>query len=81
MAMKLVKKYGMPNEATDSMRVWLNNGPWKRTTLYKVEVELPHEFPAPHTDSLQQVIDYPVPPNKFSYLANFRQRKRGAHQG
>lgn len=69
MAMKLMTKYGLPNEATDSMLVWRNNGPWKRTILYKLEI--PHEFPAPHTDFLQQVIDYQVPPDKFTDLAKY----------
>jgi hypothetical protein len=69
MATKLMTKYGPPDEATSSMLVWHNNGPWKRTILYKEEI--PHEFPAPHTDFLQQVVDYRVPPEKFGDLARY----------
>jgi hypothetical protein len=68
-ARKLVAKYGPPNEANDDMLVWKNNGPWKRTILYKQEI--PHEFPEHHTDFLQQVIDYRVPADKFDDLAKF----------
>jgi hypothetical protein len=31
----------------------------------------PHDFPAPHIDSVESVIDYRVPPEKFSGLAAF----------
>jgi hypothetical protein len=68
-AKKLTAKYGPPNEATDDMLIWKNNGPWKRTILYKQEIS--HEFPAPHTDFLQQVIDYRVPADKFDDLAKY----------
>src|SRR3546814_5051300 len=30
-----------------------------------------HDFPAPHTDSVESVIDYRVPPDKFTALAEF----------
>src|SRR3546814_4880408 len=30
-----------------------------------------HDFPAPHTDSVESVIDYRVPPGKFTALAEF----------
>jgi hypothetical protein len=33
------------------------------TILYKQEI--PHEFPAPHIDLLQQVIEYRVPPSSL----------------
>ena len=33
--------------------------------------EVPHNFPKPHTDLLEQFIDYRVPPEKFSDLAAF----------
>jgi hypothetical protein len=68
-ATKLLAKYGPPNEATSSMLVWNNNGPWKRTILYRQEI--PHSFPEPHTDFLQQTVDYRVPADKFDDLAKF----------
>lgn len=68
-AEKTIQKYGPPDEATASMLVWHKNGPWKKTILYRDEV--PHKFPKPHTDLLEQVIDYKVPPEKFDDLARF----------
>jgi hypothetical protein len=67
--MKIMTKYGPPVGATEDMVMWKNTGPWTRTIVYKKEI--PHEFPAPHTDFLQQTINYRVPPDKFSQLAQF----------
>lgn len=68
-AKKLIAKYGQPNEATPSILVWFNNGPWKRTIITKEEVD--HDFPMPHKDVMQQFIDYRVPPEKFDDLAKY----------
>jgi hypothetical protein len=67
MAQKLVEKYGEPNEITPSRLIWNNNGPWKRTILYGDEIK--HNFPAEHTDFLEQTIDYEVPVMMFEKLA------------
>lgn len=69
LARTLVDRYGMPHEATDSMLVWHYNSPWKRTVLYRDGV--PHNFPRPHTDQLEQTIEYRVLPEKCSELASF----------
>jgi hypothetical protein len=68
-AKEILKKYGRPNEATPSRLIWYNNGPWKRTIAYRDEI--PHNFPQPHSDTVEQFIDYHVPPDKFSDLAKF----------
>lgn len=68
-ARKTMAKYGPPNEATPTMLVWHNNGPWKRTIIYRDEVR--HDFPKPHTDLLEQFIDYQVPLGKFDDLARY----------
>jgi hypothetical protein len=68
-AKKTIEKYGQPDEATESMLIWHNNGPWKQSIVYREEV--PHSFPKPHTDILEQFIDYRVPPEKFDDLALF----------
>ena len=68
-AHRTIDEYGPPNEATPSRLIWFNNGPWKRTIVYRDEV--PHNFPKPHTDLLEQFIDYKVPPEKFSELAAY----------
>ena len=59
--------YGPPNEATPSCLIWYNNGPWKRTIVFCDEV--PHDFPEPHTDVLEQFIDYHVPADKVGLVA------------
>jgi hypothetical protein len=68
-ARKVIAKYGQPAEAVPSRLIWYNTGPWKRTIVYRDEV--PHQFPKPHTDLLEQVIDYRVPAEKFDDLAAF----------
>ena len=68
-ANEIIKKYGPPNEAIPSRLIWYNNGPWKRTIVYRDEV--PHNFPNPHSDVVESFIDYRVPPEKFSELAQF----------
>lgn len=65
----IIKKYGEPNEATASMLVWHDNGPWKRTIVYRDEVA--HDFPKPHTDIVEQFIDFKVPVDKFDELAAY----------
>jgi guanyl-specific ribonuclease Sa len=32
-AMDMMRKYGPPQEATPSMLMWMNNGPWKWTKV------------------------------------------------
>jgi len=68
-ARKTMAKYGRPNETTPTMLVWHNNGPWKRTIIYRDEVQ--HDFPKPHTDLLEQFIDYQVPLGKYDDLARY----------
>jgi hypothetical protein len=68
-ARNMVEAYGLPNEATPSRLIWFNNGIWKRTIVYRDEV--PHNFPAPHVDVLEQVIDYQVPLEKLAEIAAF----------
>lgn len=54
-AMAAMEKYGAPDEATASMLVWHNNGPWKRSVVYRHEA--PHDFPAAHIDVWEQVVN------------------------
>jgi len=68
-ARTVMETYGPPNEATASLLIWHNNGPWKRTILNRDAV--PHDFPMPHPDLLEQFIDYQVPPDKFDELAQY----------
>ncbi|NRF95300.1 hypothetical protein HQN89_30945 [Paenibacillus frigoriresistens] len=68
-AYMLIKKYGLPSEASARRIIWYNNGPWKRTIVHLDTV--PHHFPTPHLDYLEQTIDYRVPPERFDELAKF----------
>ncbi len=65
----IMGKYGAPQEATPSMLIWHNNGPWKRTIIYRETVD--HNFPMPHQDVLEQFIAYDVPADKFDELAQY----------
>ncbi len=68
-ARRMIEKYGPPNEATASRLIWYETGPWKRTIVYRDQV--PHNFPKPHTDVLEQFIDYHVPPAKAGEIAAY----------
>jgi hypothetical protein len=68
-ATTMTQKYGPPAEQTATMLVWHNTGPWKRTIVYREEI--PHSFPKPHTDLLEQFIDYRVPAEVFDELAAY----------
>lgn len=68
-AQDMLEKYGAPAEATPSLLIWYNNGPWKRTVVNKEEVD--HDFPMPHKDVMEQFINYEVPPEKFDELAQY----------
>lgn len=65
----VLDKYGEPNEASGSYLTWYRPGPWKRIVASKTFYD--HRFPAPHNDSVESVIDYRVPVEKFSDLAAF----------
>lgn len=70
LAINMMKKqYGEPTSATSEMMMWEDTGQWKRTVIYAEEYD--HDFPLPHTDVMQQWIDYEVPPEKFNELAEF----------
>jgi len=68
-AKAMLDRYGEPDVVTDEMLVWYDNGPWLRSTVYRKPV--PHNFPLPHEDVLEQVVAYEVPPEKLADLARF----------
>ena len=65
----VIEQYGEPGEMTDSQLVWHKPGPWKRIVVTRTFYR--HNFPAPHIDAVECVIDYRVPPEKFAALAAF----------
>lgn len=65
----VLDRYGEPDEITETRLVWHKPGPWKRMIASRVFHE--HNFPVPHTDSVESVLNYRVPPEKFAELAKF----------
>lgn len=65
----VIEKYGEPDEVTDTQLLWHNRGKWKRIVASKAFYQ--HDFPAPHIDSVECVIDYRVPVEKVTPLAQF----------
>lgn len=68
-AMYMMKKYGKPMHVSEHMAMWGRTGQWKRTIVYNYEMN--HQFPGPHTDVMQQWIDYKTPLDKFNDLAMY----------
>lgn len=62
-------KYGAPASVGPDMVVWGKTGPWKRTIVFRTEV--PHNFPMPHTDVMQQWTDYKAPTAMYDELAEY----------
>lgn len=68
-AKTMMDKYGAPQEATDSRLMWRNNGPWLWTRVDNYETA--HEFPAHHTDVMEQAISYKFKPDMGDELAAY----------
>ena len=68
-AQDILGRYGPPNEATPTLLIWHNNGPWKRTVVTRDERL--HKFPTPHTDYITPTIAYRVPVERFVEIATF----------
>ncbi len=68
-AQLVLDQYGEPDEATESQLIWDHPGPWKRIVATKAFHR--HDFPMPHTDSVESFIDYRVPVEKFGPIARF----------
>lgn len=68
-AQLVIDAYGEADEVSDTQAIWHKPGPWKRIVASREFYQ--HNFPAPHIDSVESVIDYHVPPDKFTPLAEF----------
>jgi hypothetical protein len=68
-ARKLIDKYGQPTVALDDRLIWIGNGQFKHTIVYRDPVE--HNFPSRHMDLVEQAISYKVPVNKVGDLSRF----------
>lgn len=68
-AQVVIDKYGEPDEATERLLIWYQRGHWKKIIASKEFYR--HDFPMPHTDSVQCFIDYRVPVSKFTSIGEF----------
>lgn len=68
-AQLVIDTHGEPDEATDTLLTWYKPGPWKRISASRTFYS--HNFPIPHTDSVEAFIDYRVPVDKVTPLAEF----------
>ena len=68
-AQLVLDAHGEPDEATETQLVWHDVGPWKRMVATKAFWS--HDFPAPHIDCVESVLDYRVPTDKFTPLAEY----------
>jgi hypothetical protein len=68
-ARQMITKYGPPNEATNAMLLWRDNGPWEKTVVHREETD--HNFPMPHKDVLEQTITMRVPAENIEDLTRF----------
>lgn len=68
-AKEMMDKYGKPDIMSDKMLVWIKNGIWNRTIVFKEEAD--HNFPMPHKDVMQQFVDFKVPTDMFDELAEY----------
>lgn len=68
-AQLVIDAYGEPHEITETQLTWHQVGPWKRMVATKVFFD--HAFPTRHIDAVESFIDYRVPPDKFTALAEF----------
>jgi hypothetical protein len=68
-AKDLTREYGTPENAAADMLTWGARGPFKRIIVFRDPV--PHDFPKPHADVVEEVVDFKVPAAKMSDLAAF----------
>ena len=64
-----IAKYGAPVELGPDALVWRDNGPWKRTVVYRRA--WPHYEDREDKDYLENTISYRVPEDKLAALARF----------
>ena len=66
-ARALIAKYGEPSRFTDNDLVWIKNGPWRKTVVYR---DAPRGF-MHGKDILEQSVGYTVPDGKIAAVKSF----------
>lgn len=68
-AAEMMRKYGAPDQVTPHILIWHENGPWKWTTVSGSEIL--HNFPTPHSDVIEQAVNYNLPLDRYDDIATF----------
>lgn len=68
-ACSMISKYGPPQCATAEELTWLDQGPYKKIVVTRDEHH--HDFPKPHMDFMEHVVNYCVPPERAAALAEY----------
>ena len=71
-AEKLIKKYGQPDEVTETMLKWNSLGSFGKgeRETYIVDESIPHAFPKPHRDYVYTVMNIKVPSDMLDTLGH-----------
>jgi hypothetical protein len=72
MARRMIEKYGEPARFTEGALVWIGNGFWEKTVVYRSA--WPHFLGKRDKDYLEQTIAYQVPDEKLADLKRFDRR-------
>ena len=65
----VIDEFGEPDEATESFLVWHQRGHWKRIIASKAYHV--HNFPRPHHDVVESIVDYRLPLDKLAAVVQF----------
>jgi hypothetical protein len=71
-ARDMMSKYGQPNRFSEGALVWIDNGPWQKSVVYRSA--WPHFIAKKDKDYLEQTIAYRVPAAKIPDLKRFDRR-------
>lgn len=64
-----IKKYGVPDDACDSQIMWGPREPWHQIIVYQTPI--PHNWPSPHLDVLEQAVNFQYPLDKYDDMVLF----------
>lgn len=69
LARMMLSKYGQPMESSDHRLTWLDNGPWKKTVVYRKSPK--ERVLTGDGGRLAQSVAYRVPPDRLGDLGRF----------
>jgi hypothetical protein len=68
----MIQTYGQPNRISAGALVWHNNGPWRKTVVYRKARSNSRAMRG--QDYLEQTVGYQVPDDKINALRRFNRR-------